>query len=84
MYNLAKGNGLEKDYEAAMYTNGFVVKLDVAKDLSVGGHLIGANIPTTMQFTVNFDSLDSDVLPRKYELRIAASFLTTGLRQQRI
>jgi hypothetical protein len=72
IYNLCKGNGLEKDYESSMFTNGFVVKLDVAKDLSVGGHLIGANIPTTMQFTVHFDNLENAA--RIYELRIATSF----------
>jgi hypothetical protein len=63
---------LEKDYESSMFTNGFVVKLDVAKDLSVGGHLIGANIPTTIQFTVNYDNLENAA--RIYELRIATSF----------
>jgi hypothetical protein len=72
LYNLCKGNGLEKDYESAMFTNGFVVKLDVSKDLSVGGSLIGANIPTTMQFTLNYDSLDTGA--RSYELRIICTF----------
>ena len=72
LFNLCKGNGLEKDYESAMLTNGFVVKLDVSKDLSVGGSLIGANIPTTMQFTVNFDSLEK--ADRVYELRLICTF----------
>jgi hypothetical protein len=73
IYDLCKGNGLQKDYEAAMFTNGFVVKLDVAKDLGVGGHLIGANIPTTIQFTIHYDSLDASVIKRQYELRIVTT-----------
>jgi hypothetical protein len=74
VFNLCKGNGLEKSYEASMFTNGFVVKIDVAKDLSVGGHLIGANISPTMQFTIHYDNLDSTSTGTKYELRMAASY----------
>ena len=73
IFNLSKGNGLSKTFEESMFTNGFVVKLDVAKDLGVGGHLIGANIPTTIQFTVIFDSLDSALVSRPYELRIVTT-----------
>ena len=74
IYDLCKGNGLVKDYEASMFTNGFVCKLDVSKDLGCAGHLIGANIPTTIQFTIHYDNLEGGATDRDYELRIAASF----------
>jgi hypothetical protein len=72
IFNLAKSNGLGRDYEAAMFTNGAVIKLDVSKDLSMGGSIVGSNTPVTMHFKIGYTTLDDTHV--NYEVRVLTAF----------
>jgi hypothetical protein len=74
IFDLCRSNGLAKDYESAMFTNGAVVRLDLSKDLSIGSTLIGANMPLTLSFSLMFDDLTPTASATQYELRCMLAF----------
>jgi hypothetical protein len=78
IFDLCRSNGLAKDYESAMFTNGSVVRLDLSKDLSIGSTLIGANVPMTLSFRIVYDDLTPipalPATPTKYEFRCMLAF----------
>jgi hypothetical protein len=62
VYQTAKSNGLSKDQESALYTNGYVLKLDFTKDIGTGGVLVGTSHQAVLEISVDFDSLPSSTI----------------------
>lgn len=83
IFEIARSNGLAKDYESAMYTNGAVIRLDLSKDLSTGAGLIGSNVSNPLTFTVEYDDLTPAASATQYELRCMLAYSSQVLYQDR-
>jgi hypothetical protein len=68
LYYMAKANNLNLSKETALLTNGYVLKLDLTKDLALSGNIIGSNTPCTLSLDITFDNLAN--FETKYELRL--------------
>ena len=73
LYSMSLSNGLNRLRDAALYTSGYAICLDLNKDLGVGRNaIIGANTPTTIQIRMKVRNLTA--VSQQFEGNFLLSF----------
>ena len=73
LYDICKGNGLNLDKEAALFTSGFPLKFNVSTDLSAAGtNFVGAYKSSNIQ--ISFDLTNLDDVAHDYDIFVTMVF----------